>query len=102
MIDFFVSHSWRDNAEEKWKKLEEIAVQFKKDNNGRDPMFWFDKLCIDRDQDTYSFDLQFLPYFIQFSQKLLVLCGETYLSRLWYVSSFSSSSLKHVSTASVY
>ena len=42
-IDFFMSHSWHDNAEKKWVALQHHVAQFKKAHGGRSPTFWLDK-----------------------------------------------------------
>ena len=41
-IDFFVSHSWSDDATLKFAELERICVKFA-DENGRAPLLWVDK-----------------------------------------------------------
>jgi hypothetical protein len=46
-IDFFLSHSWSDNAPAKWKVLESVKAKFL-EQNGRLPTFWLDKVCIDQ------------------------------------------------------
>ena len=53
---------------------------FKK-SHGREPKLWIDKHCIDQNNITES--LACLPAFLSGCQKLLVLCGSTYLDRLW-------------------
>lgn len=45
-IDFFMSHSWHDNAERKWVALEKHVASFKKTHGGRSPTFWLDKVFI--------------------------------------------------------
>ena len=45
-IDFFLSHSWHDNAEKKWAALEKHVERFKKSHGGRAPTFWLDKVQI--------------------------------------------------------
>eukprot|EP00929_Paragymnodinium_shiwhaense_P115979 TRINITY_DN851_c0_g1_i10.p1 TRINITY_DN851_c0_g1~~TRINITY_DN851_c0_g1_i10.p1 ORF type:complete len:188 (+),score=35.25 TRINITY_DN851_c0_g1_i10:237-800(+) len=49
----------------------------------REPIIWFDKACID--QHKIEDDLRCLPLFVSGCQELLVLCGRTYLKRLWCV-----------------
>ena len=46
-------------------------------------MFWLDKVCID--QQNISRTLRCLPIFVQSCSKLLILCGESYVQRLWCV-----------------
>ena len=42
-IDYFMSHSWHDDAETKWVSLLRLVDQFKA-LQGRYPTFWFDKV----------------------------------------------------------
>ena len=48
---------------------------------GREPRLWFDKYCID--QTRIEDSLACLPVCLAGCTKLIILCGETYLSRLW-------------------
>ncbi len=43
--DYFMSHSWHDDAEAKWDALVRFAEQFKA-KTGRYPTFWLDKVCM--------------------------------------------------------
>merc|ERR1712070_298312 len=79
--DAFLSHSWHDDAEEKWEMLQEWRESFKKHHKGREPKLWIDKYCID--QSNISESLACLPAFLFGCKKLLILCGKTYLDRLW-------------------
>ena len=81
-IDWFVSHSWRDDAKLKWAALAEEADSFKA-QNGRWPVIWLDKVCIDQTNITQS--LKCLPVYVFACKEMLVLGGPTYLSRLWCV-----------------
>merc|ERR1712232_1493893 len=54
-----------------------------KAKRGREPKVWFDKACIN--QKDIAEDLRGLPIFLAGCKELLVLCGKTYLSRLWCV-----------------
>ena len=47
-IDYFMSHSWHDDADGKWDTLVRPADQFNA-RHGRDPTFCLDKVCIDQD-----------------------------------------------------
>ncbi|OLP97814.1 hypothetical protein AK812_SmicGene19795 [Symbiodinium microadriaticum] len=47
VIDFFVSHSWSDGPERKWRALQLVAEMFYA-QHGRYPTFWVDKFCIDQ------------------------------------------------------
>eukprot|EP00443_Scrippsiella_acuminata_P113341 CAMPEP_0115757900 /NCGR_PEP_ID=MMETSP0272-20121206/98660_1 /TAXON_ID=71861 /ORGANISM="Scrippsiella trochoidea, Strain CCMP3099" /LENGTH=429 /DNA_ID=CAMNT_0003203425 /DNA_START=99 /DNA_END=1388 /DNA_ORIENTATION=+ len=80
--DAFVSHSWHDNPEAKWAVLQAWRVQFLQ-AHGREPMVWLDKCCID--QTDIEANLRCLPIFLSGCRSLLVLCGTTYLSRLWCI-----------------
>eukprot|EP00929_Paragymnodinium_shiwhaense_P000089 TRINITY_DN10024_c0_g1_i1.p1 TRINITY_DN10024_c0_g1~~TRINITY_DN10024_c0_g1_i1.p1 ORF type:complete len:714 (-),score=140.65 TRINITY_DN10024_c0_g1_i1:269-2305(-) len=80
--DAFVSHSWHDDPVPKWTRLQEWREEFVK-LHGREPLIWFDKYCID--QTDVETDLRGLPVFLSGCKELLVLCGPTYLTRLWCV-----------------
>ena len=82
-VDFFLSHSWQDDAEEKFEALQKVREEFKTVNNGREPTIWLDKICIN--QCEIDEDLQCLPFFIMGCQRMLVLLGHTYPFRLWCV-----------------
>merc|ERR1712232_863443 len=47
----------------------------------RPPSLWFDKVCIN--QTNIQADLQCLPIFLAGCNRLLIICGLTYTSRLW-------------------
>jgi hypothetical protein len=80
--DVFLSHSWHDDHQAKWREMESWReVFFSK--YGRQPSVWFDKTCIN--QSRISEDLRCLPIFLQGCSRLVVLCGPTYLSRLWCI-----------------
>lgn len=79
-IDYFMSHSWHDNAELKWQTLSEIADAFFR-KRSRYPTFWLDKVCID--QVNIADGLKVLPINVMACSKMLVLCGPTYPKRLW-------------------
>ena len=100
-IDFFMSHSWHDDADEKWKTIQRVAEDFKAKNK-RYPTFWLDKTCIDQKNITDS--LKVLPVYVMSSKKMLILCGPTYPSRLWCVweiFTLFSFSLQEVATGKV-
>eukprot|EP00429_Kryptoperidinium_foliaceum_P005659 CAMPEP_0176027434 /NCGR_PEP_ID=MMETSP0120_2-20121206/13453_1 /TAXON_ID=160619 /ORGANISM="Kryptoperidinium foliaceum, Strain CCMP 1326" /LENGTH=532 /DNA_ID=CAMNT_0017360639 /DNA_START=13 /DNA_END=1611 /DNA_ORIENTATION=- len=80
--DAFVSHSWREDPVAKWEALQAWRKSFLKEYK-REPLVWLDKACID--QNNIDEDLQGLPIFLSGCSTLLVLCGPTYLSRLWCV-----------------
>eukprot|EP00929_Paragymnodinium_shiwhaense_P073125 TRINITY_DN37176_c0_g4_i1.p1 TRINITY_DN37176_c0_g4~~TRINITY_DN37176_c0_g4_i1.p1 ORF type:complete len:701 (-),score=60.50 TRINITY_DN37176_c0_g4_i1:97-2199(-) len=78
--DAFLSHSWHDNGEQKWKAVTEWCESFTM-VHGRAPRLWLDKVCIN--QGDIQSDLQCLPIFIAGCNTLLVTCGKTYTKRLW-------------------
>jgi len=80
--DAFVSHSWHDDATAKWEALQRWRSNFRA-RHGRDPRVWFDKFCIN--QSNIEADLRCLPICLGGCQSLLILCGPTYLSRLWCI-----------------
>lgn len=45
--DAFFSHSWHDDAEQKWTALLKWCNAFRS-NNGHSPKLWFDKVCINQ------------------------------------------------------
>lgn len=80
VIDFFMSHSWHDDAERKWSALNELASKFRS-AHGRYPTFWLDKVCID--QACIADGLKVLPIYVMACESMLVLSGHTYPNRLW-------------------
>eukprot|EP00928_Gymnodinium_smaydae_P043381 TRINITY_DN29075_c0_g1_i1.p1 TRINITY_DN29075_c0_g1~~TRINITY_DN29075_c0_g1_i1.p1 ORF type:complete len:519 (+),score=77.31 TRINITY_DN29075_c0_g1_i1:126-1682(+) len=80
--DAFVSHSWHDNADAKWRALQGWRREFLW-NNGREPLVWLDKCCID--QSDIESDLRCLPLFLSGCKRFLIVCGVTYLRRLWCI-----------------
>ncbi len=80
-VDAFVSHSWHDDAGLKWAALQEWREEFKREHHGREPRLWIDKYCID--QNNIDESLACLPIYLAGCSKLLILCGSTYLERLW-------------------
>jgi hypothetical protein len=80
--DAFVSHSWSDDSTAKWAALQKWCAEFEA-AHGREPRLWFDKCCVD--QANIEDDLRCLPVFLSGCSTLLVLCGETYLTRLWCI-----------------
>jgi len=80
--DAFVSHSWHDDAVAKWAALQSWRSKFKL-RESREPRVWIDKCCIN--QNSIEADLRSLPVFLSGCSRLVMLCGTTYLSRLWCV-----------------
>lgn len=81
-IDFFISHSWSDDADAKYAVLESVVASFQ-NSKGRSPIFWFDKVCID--QERIADGLRVLPVFVNACNHMLILCGSTYATRLWCI-----------------
>ncbi|CAE7681032.1 unnamed protein product [Symbiodinium pilosum] len=79
-IDFFVSHSWGDDGNRKFRALHYLAEEFLV-KHGRYPTFWVDKFCID--QSSVADGLRVLPVNVMACSKVVVLCGRTYPTRLW-------------------
>ena len=85
-IDFFISHSWHDDAQLKHRQLRLLVEAFKR-RHGREPTFWFDKTCID--QANIGDGLRMLPVNVMACERILVLWGPTYHERLWCVRSLA-------------
>jgi len=81
-IDAFVSHSWHDDPDVKWATLSKWCDEFEAKHK-RPARLWFDKSCID--QADIEPNLRCLPVFLSGCDRLLIIFGETYLSRLWCV-----------------
>eukprot|EP00947_MAST-08B_sp_MAST-8B-sp1_P004270 g4270.t1 len=81
-IDFFLSHSWHDSPEAKWKAIKAVKDGFRA-STGREPTFWLDKICID--QSNIGDGLRVLCINVAACRQLLMLCGKTYVHRLWCV-----------------
>ena len=79
-IDYFISHAWKDSGTKKFDLLAIFADAFFA-SKGRYPTFWFDRCCLD--QKKISDSLKVLPINLMACDSLLLLCGETYMSRLW-------------------
>eukprot|EP00929_Paragymnodinium_shiwhaense_P045529 TRINITY_DN23256_c0_g3_i2.p1 TRINITY_DN23256_c0_g3~~TRINITY_DN23256_c0_g3_i2.p1 ORF type:complete len:245 (+),score=21.30 TRINITY_DN23256_c0_g3_i2:1058-1792(+) len=67
--DAFLSHSWHDNGEQKWKAIAEWCMTFC-EVHGRSPRLWLDKVCVNQ-RDIQS-DLQCLPIFVAGCNTLLI------------------------------
>lgn len=81
-IDFFVSHSWEDDAVYKCKVLRQFAEEFRQKHH-RYPTFWLDKVCIN--QEKPGDGLAVLPINIGACRKVLILMSRTYVKRLWCI-----------------
>ena len=80
--DAFLSHSWHDDGPEKWAALRSWADGFER-ATGRPPKVWLDKGCID--QKNIDASLAALPLYLAGCDRLVVVAGPTYASRLWCV-----------------
>jgi len=80
--DAFISHSWHDCPTAKWAALQRWRSEFVSRHN-REPQVWFDKCCVD--QTNIDEDLRCLPIFLNGCSELVVLCGTTYMTRLWCI-----------------
>ena len=78
-VDAFISHSWRDSGELKYHSLTSWADEHEKAFN--EIMLWCDGVCLDHNDVSVS--LQCLPFFIASCQKLLILAGSSFPTRLW-------------------
>ena len=79
-VHAFVSHSWSDDGTLKYDMLHEWAHELGGDD---DKLVWLDKSCIN--QLDIDASLSCLPVFLSGCQKLLMLIGPTYITRLWCV-----------------
>ena len=79
-VDYFVSHSWSDDATAKWRALEKVAGEFRNQKK-RDANLWLDRACLDQTNITES--LQHLPVHLAGCRELLILAGPSYTTRLW-------------------
>ena len=83
-VDAFISHSWSDDGDAKFKCLQEWKTKDLKNNKDKKAVtIWLDKACLD--QRDIQASLAGLPVFISGCKQLLVLAGPTYASRLWCV-----------------
>lgn len=80
--DAFISHSWTDDPLAKWSALQGWRKHFKRQHQA-EPRLWIDKYCID--QNDFKNSLACLPIYLASCSKMVVICGETYLTRLWCV-----------------
>lgn len=84
-IDFFISHSWSDDAEKKRTAIVKFAEEFLCKNK-RYPTFWLDKVCIDQsNKETANMGVAMLPINVNACKGVLILMGDTYMERLWCI-----------------
>jgi hypothetical protein len=81
-VDAFVSHSWHDDPRLKWLALQGLRDEFKA-RASREPKLWIDKFSID--QANIETSLSCLPIYLSGCSELWILCGRTYLERLWCI-----------------
>ena len=81
-IDAFVSHAWGDDFEQRYVALRGWATQFELEH-GRCPVIWLDKACIN--QTSIEDSIKCLPIFLALSERLVVLGGPLWPTRLWCV-----------------
>ena len=79
----FISHSWSDDAAAKHAQLNGEWGAAVRASTGGSALVWLDKACID--QTDIAANLLALPVFLSGCQKLLMLVGPTYITRLWCV-----------------
>merc|ERR1719284_436776 len=74
-IDAFVSHSWSDDAEAKYRQLARFVAEFEA-MHGRTPTFWLDRCCLDQSDAAGLADaLRMLPVHVTAAAQVLVLHG---------------------------
>merc|ERR1712194_625630 len=81
-IDMFMSHSWHDSPDEKYTALRAASAEFES-RHRREPTLWLDKTCID--QLNIKDGLRVLPVNLMACRSVLLLCGSTYVTRLWCI-----------------
>ena len=81
-VDAFVSHAWGDDFELRYDALRGWATQFELEN-GRWPVIWLDKGCIL--QSSIEESLKCLPIFLAHCERLVVLGGPLWPTRLWCI-----------------
>jgi hypothetical protein len=79
-IDYFISHSWADDATSKCSALKNFLAT---KNRKKKYSFWLDKVCIDQNDTTKG--IEALPINIGACKKILLLMGKTYMTRLWCI-----------------
>ena len=81
-IDYFVSHCWSDDVDEKVEKLIRFSRHFY-NNEGRYPRLWIDLFCVDQEGAEVAQNVKLLPVFLMACDKLLLLKSDTLGTRLW-------------------
>lgn len=86
-IDYFVCYSWDDwqaDTEMHLLKLQQVVTRFKR-SHGREPTFWFDKICMPSRQYGPDGALKLLPVNLMACKRMLLLCGPSFHKRLWCI-----------------
>lgn len=81
--DYYVCHSWEDDAQLKIDALKAWGEQREREL-GRPPTLWMDAFCADPALKPPKL-LQHMPICLAKCTKLLLLCGPTVVDRLWCV-----------------
>ena len=76
-----VPHSWSDDPAKKWELLTSHSDGFKQTRDGRAPLLWLDKACLN--QEDIAGSLSHLPVHMAGCKALVIVAGPTYTSRLW-------------------
>jgi hypothetical protein len=79
-IDFYISHGWDDNGDMKYDMLKLLTQEFYC-LNGRYPTFWIDKFCVQKHTDGETW--QYVPLFMSMCDRIILLAGRAYPTRLW-------------------
>ena len=82
--DAFVSHSWRDDSQASWAALAAWCHQFKI-ATGREPKIWFDRCCVNQQDEQIVDSIACLPIYIASCNSFVILYGQSYFHRLWCV-----------------
>ena len=82
--DAFVSHSWRDDSQASWGALVAWCHQFKI-ATGREPKIWFDRCCVNQQDEQIVDSIACLPIYIASCNSFVILYGQSYFHRLWCV-----------------
>jgi hypothetical protein len=80
-FDYYVVHSWSDDASLKASALERWAAGYARAHDGRRPCIWLDALCADATR-TEAEQLADLPFVMGRAHGLLLLCGPKTIDRL--------------------
>lgn len=71
---------WHDDPAAKFEALQAWRADFKAAHK-REPTIWLDKFCIHA--DAVADTLPLLPVFLAGCSTFVILCGDTYMRRLW-------------------